>query len=426
MTKARKAADSLQHALDTFAASNRFGFLRSLQIGRLIGDDDSFGAVSDLTCDMLVELGADGVRTGYRLTAAQTSRLAELILALGNGSTETSSEPGPHLAAGTPSSASSQEPLFNSVQVELDLKRSIEAVRAHPTFSDLRSMALGRFWDATWPRAPFEEALTVGQLVDMDLGLLFKKRSTSGSRVHYITMALGRAVEQQERGQTLRRPEPASAISLRSVVAPASYAEHPWSEAATIDEVPVTPATLALVESFISATRDLQSAGLPLSSLMATLPHYLSRAEFLAVLADGELSPRISAQLGKWHKEQAHAPCVALVREALQTPGCAVASLARIVSDEGRYTAFSGMAAIVLARALKAEQVRYENQVCSGMWSLNPSLITLVINEAKRRKPKDVAKTVHELCPALDPILQTWICGVVAPLTSRKGKRKGK
>jgi hypothetical protein len=84
------------------------------------------------------------------------------------------------------------------------------------------------------------------------------------------------------------------------------------------------------------------------------------------------------------------------------------------------------MAATVLARALKAEQVRHEGVICRGVWSLNPGLISLVINEAKRRKPKDVAQTVKELCPALDPFLQSWVCEVVGPVTSRKAKRKGK
>jgi hypothetical protein len=37
MTKIRNAEELLDQALETFAASNRFGFLRTLQIGKLIG-----------------------------------------------------------------------------------------------------------------------------------------------------------------------------------------------------------------------------------------------------------------------------------------------------------------------------------------------------------------------------------------------------
>jgi len=427
MTKARKASDALQQALDTFAASNRFGFLRSLQIGRLLGEDDSFGAVSDLTCETIVELGADGVRTGFRLTAAQVSRLAELILALGNGSTEEGSTLRLNGETRVEEQESSHEPLFSSLQAEMDLKHVLDLVRGHERYSELRPLALGRFWDSSWPRAPFEEALTIGQLVDMDLALLFKKRSTSGSRVHSITRALSSALTALKAESPQHHHEPASASLLRSLPASTALGQHPWNENGDADgDIPATPGTLALVELFIAATGASQNAGRPLSGLMVTLPHYLSRTEFLAVLHDRELPPRITGQLAKWHKEQAHAPCVSLIGEALQTPGCPVSTLARIVSDEGKYTAFSGMAAIVLARALKAEQVRFEDQVCAGMWSLNPGLITLVINEAKRRKGKDVAKTVHELCPALDPILHSWICRVVSPVTPRKRKQKGK
>lgn len=426
MTKVSKAADLLQQALDIFQASNRFSFLRALQVGRLLGDGDSFGAVTDLTCERLVELGADGVRSDYRLTSPQIQRLAELIMALGNGPAEAA--PAGPAPAGMPQFVESavEELALNSVQVELDLRDKLNEARAHPRFKELRTLRLGAQWDPAWPRAPFEEALTIGQLVDMDLSLLFKKRTTSGSRVHYLSKALARALGASASEAASPRLPAGSAQPPRLAALPASYSDHPWLLPEEDSRSGHGPAMLALLEVFVATVSAAPLRPGSLEGTMGTLPNYLSRSDFLQVLGDAELPPRLMAQLGKWLRDFGGAPCVELIREALQTPGCPVSFLARIVSEEGRYSAFSGMAAIVLARALKAQQVRHGERVCSGMWSLNPSLISLVINEAQRRKGRDVLKTVRELCPALDPILQSWICEVAGSVTPRKGRRKGK
>lgn len=426
MTKTRKAIDALKEALAVFSASNRYGFLKALQIGRLVGDESALNSISDLTCECLVETGAIGVATRFRLTAAQVERLAELLTALGNGGVL-----GEQPIEQRPSAQPSPEPVYvNSVQAEQDLKQRLEELRAHPGFSKLRSITLGKFWDASWARAPFEEALTFGQLVDMDVALLFKKRSTSGSRAHTVTQAIEKALRTATAGTTpLANPAAPPPPALRQVpqVAPEPLEGHAWtSDGAADGLVELEPATLAMIERFVEA---VSQPGAPAGSLreaMAPVASMLSRPEFLSLFGDAPLAPRVATQLSKWIRDIQAAPCVGLMREALQAPGCRLSFLARVVSDNGQYSAFSGMAATVLARALKAEQVRHEGVICRGVWSLNPGLISLVINEAKRRKPKDVAQTVKELCPALDPFLQSWVCEVVGPVTSRKAKRKGK
>jgi len=426
MTKLSKAADRLQLALETFQGSNRFGFLRALQVGRLLGDEGSFGAVADLTCERLVELGADGVRAGYRLSSSQIEKLAELVMALGNGPNDAASSGMAQGVMQRPTEGVTPELAVNSVQVELDLRAKLEEARAHPRFSELRPVRLGSHWDSAWPRAPFEEALTIGQLADMDIALLFKKRTTSGSRVHYLTKALARALGVPAAGEPARAFAAALAAPTAPHPAPANRIEHPWLAAGDDATSGQDPATLALLEIFVASVPPASAQLGVLGATMATLPNYLSRAEFLQVLSTEDLPARAATQLGKWLRDSAGSPCIGLIQEALQTPGCPVSVLARIVSDDGRYSAFSGVAAIVLARALKAQRVRYGERVCPGMWSLNPSLVPLVIDEAKRRKGRDILKTVRELCPALDPILQSWISEVTGPVSPRKGKRRGK
>lgn len=426
MTKTRKAIDALKEALGVFSSSNRYGFLKALQIGRLIGEEAALNSISELTCEKLVEIGAIGVATRFKLTAAQVERLAQLLTALGNGGAR--GEPLPDRPSVAPTPA---EPTYgNSVQVEQELKQRLEELRAHPGFSKLRSKTLGAFWENSWARAPFEEALTFGQLSDMDLALLFKKRTTSGNRAYAITQAIEKALQTvapATKGVAARAVPPKVPVRQVSYVPVSSADGHPWMSDGSSDQLAeLQPATLALVECFIVS---VSQPGLPAGSLpeaMAPLAAMLSRAEFLSLFDDAPLAPRVIALLSKWLREIQAAPCVTLLREALQAPGCRLAFLARIISEHGRYTAFTGIAATVLARALKAEQVRHEGFICRGVWSLNPGLISLVIHEAKRRKPKDVARTVRELCPALDPFLQSWICEVVGPVTSRKAKRKGK
>lgn len=426
MTKTRKAIDALKEALAVFSSSNRYGFLKALQIGRLIGDESSLSSISELTCEALVETGAIGVATRFKLTSAQVERLAELLAALGNGGVL-----GEQPIEQRPAAPQASEPVYvNSIRAEEELKQRVEELRVHPGFSKLRSTTLGKFWDASWTRAPFEEALTFGQLADMDLALLFKKRSTSGSRAHTVSQAIERALRTSSAGtkQAVAPVVPPTAAFRRIPQAvPALPAEHPWTSGSAVDGlVELEPATLAMIERFIETVAQPGAPAGSLREAMAPVSGILSRAEFLSLFGDAPLAPRVASQLAKWLRDIQSAPCVGLMREALQAPGCRLSFLARVISDDGQYCAFSGMAATVLARALKAEQVRHEGAVCRGVWSLNPGLISLVITEAKRRKPKDVAHTVKELCPALDPFLQSWVCEVVGPVTSRKAKRKGK
>lgn len=428
MTKTRKAIDALKEALAIFSSSNRYSFLKALQLGRLIGDEASLSTIGELSCESLVETGAIGIATRFKLTAAQVERLAELLTALGNGA-----EPG-QLAAGQVRAAPPEPPggtAVNSVQAEQELKQGLEELRAHPGFAKVRGTTLSKFWDSSWARAPFEEALTLGQLADMDLALLFKKRTTSGTRAHTVTQAIERALKTLASGAAapvLPRAVTPAAPLRRIAYVPSSAAEtHPWTMQGSVEALAdLDPATLALAERFLDGVTEAGASAGSLREAMAPIAGALSHAEFIALFGDEPLSARVATQLSKWLRDIQAAPCVALMREALQAPGCRLSFLARIISDDGRYSAFSGIAATLLARALKAEQVRHEGAVCRGVWSLNPGLISLVINEAKRRKSKDVARTVKELCPALDPFLQSWICEVVGPVTSRKTKRKGK
>ncbi len=429
MTKTRKAIDSLKSALEVFSSSNRYGFLKALEVGRLLGEEGSLGPVSSLTCEKLVETGAIGVATRYKLTSAQVERLAELVTALGNGASPAAIQVSEARQARPPEAPFEAVEMRGSVQAEIELRQRLDEVRAHPRFSQARSMLVGSYWDSAWPRAPFEEALTLGQLADMDLALLFKKRSTSGARAHHVAEALKRALSALSSSVRVATPtavSSAGALRIGTPTAPAAVGGHSWIVQEVEGEEGHDPATLALVERFLAAVSEPGAAVGSLRHAMSGIPAILSRAEFLSLHRDEPLAPRVATQLAKWLRDHSSAPCVALMREALAAPGCRLSFLARIVSEDGRYSAFSGAAAIVLARALKAEQVRHEAMVCHGVWSLNPGLVSLVISEAKRRKGADVARTVKELCPALDPFLQTWICEVVGPATRRKVKRKGK
>lgn len=435
MTKIRNAEEVLDQALETFAASNRFGFLRMLQIGKLIGvERGTLGAVAEISCEKLIELRAQGIKQLHKLTARQMEDLAQLILALGNGGASEANGAVDTAQSNAESFDLGLEQSYSTVQLELDLKQKVKELQAHPKFQVIRTATVGQYWDPDWPSAPFEEALTIAQLVEMDVALLFKKRTTSGSRISYLTRAIERALKTKGASSikvgTLRTPivtPSLRAARSESAVGMGVGKQHPWLvESSEVWGIGRTPAALAMIESFIVATTQQEASGASLQELMSSLPQYITRSEFLRVVEDAPLTPRVLTQLGRWLRSNRTSPRIALIRDALQGPGCALASLARLVSDEGNYSAFSGLAAIVLARALKATQVCYGAQVCLGVWSLNTALIALVINEAKRHKSRNVARIVRDLCPAMDPFLHSWLCEVVRGRTPRKGRRKGK
>jgi hypothetical protein len=86
MSQGQTTLVELSEALQQFASSPRFNFLKTLQVGRFVGTAPiSLGILGEFTFEKLVELGTKKIAKLKWLNKEQESLLVTLLQALGDG-----------------------------------------------------------------------------------------------------------------------------------------------------------------------------------------------------------------------------------------------------------------------------------------------------------------------------------------------------
>lgn len=436
MSQGQTTLVELSEALQHFAASPRFNFLKTLQVGRFIGSAPiSLGILGEFTFEKLVELGTKKIAKLKWLNREQECLLVTLLDALSEGDSGELFCPPPPISPQIPETADDpgvqeySEEVLSSVQVEIDLRDRLHALKRHTDFESLRVRSLGHFWDPTWPRAPFEESFTLEQLIELDMSTLFRKRTMTSSRIRYMTKALDRALGRKDEplvpesigthaimGPTARHTPPTPVVSS---LAPSSNALD-WRTHATSP----SPHESVVLESFLEACGNARGSSRPLERALSELPGYLSGDDFLILLDTEPLNASVRAAVRGWLNSPAVEQAAKPLAIMLQGPGVGLPTIAELFTSESFPGASALLAAHVVVRILGAREVSVSNSVCKGVWSLNPDAVGFIVGHLRGTQSSSVRDSLRAICPALDPILQTWLYGVVQPLKRKKSPRK--
>ena len=279
---------------------------------------------------------------------------------------------------------------------------------------------LGNFWDPTWPRAPFEEAFTLSQLVSIDLSTLQKKRSVGPSRMVLLTQAVERvlsslsgmgeeAIQQEKPVAKPSRPEPIPQRAVSLTVEEPRL--HPWMS--ELGKLTIFEA--ALLEYVLQQPARLVECDDSKAALVGSIATVFSGSEIVHLAQLKEPPKPLAKKLKAWlatHKNQSE---VAILQEALQGPGLHVDRILALLNISDWPPSFGRLVAVMLLRAVGAQPIKFNSQECCEVFSLNPSLAQLLVSGLKgsTKSPAALSNLLKVACPAMDPFLHSWLCEAV-------------
>lgn len=420
MTTPNQPHHALVVALRDFSRSDRYGFLKTLQVGPLLGDDrNALGELSDRTVEELVLLALQAPDQLSHITSAQERVLTTVLTALSEGGGAAQVIEAPEIKDSDEDSSTVTG--FNSVKCELDLRERLARLKIHPQFSRVENLPLKHFWDPSCASSPFEETLTLNQLMGLDITVLSKKRTMTESRFVSMTKALDHALAALDRPvasrETLKTEAPVRQVAVVS--------DGPWRDGVE----GLSPVQAALVDAFSRGVAEVQGEVTPFEESLVEFSHSFSASEFLAVFSGDSLSQAATQRLARWAKAPALAQTAVVLKAAFSSPGVHLSTLTLAFKGEGGPDVFYALGGVLWARALGACEVTVGDRRCEGVWTCNPVLLDLVIKEARTRHRKAPAKALLEVCPSMDPFLHRWLSrtlqeAVRPARVSKKGHRK--
>lgn len=428
MTIYNEERAELCQALRNFAASPRFGFLKSLQVGPILGDDaKSLGAVSQMTFEELVASIENHESDLHQLNDGQERLLTAVVVALCEGDVAESREPSFDVAEEGHDDEGDEaaHSTFNSVQCEVELREQIGKMKGHPDLVRVKNTTVGTFWAEGVPRAPFEESLTIGQLLGLDLGVLAKKRSMTSMRMKALALALENALHSLEQVESLaqerQQPDPPTTPRSRpSERQRANASRHKWS--GHFDTC--SPSEAALVESVMRACSDEPTDA---ENVYGALHHFcsvFSVSDFLSIMRGAPLASPTQRKLGAWAHSSALRRFVPLVQMMLQGPGTHINRVAGVFNETGHASAVYGIVSTLVVRGIGGSLVSLLDVSCPDVWTRNPKLVALIAREARSYPKVSVSQALLEVCPDMDPFLHAWLQGIASP--QRKGNKRQK
>ena len=422
MATERAGEVGLQEALKEFAATPRYNFLKSFQVGPLLGEDSkSLGAIAQLTFEQLVAQAQEASSEVGSLPPAQQRVLIAVLNAFSEGEPTSPEQDIPQEDDETVGTA---RVVLNSVQAELDIRDRVNRLKGHSAFDQIKTSALRRFWDSESPSAPFEESLTLQQFVGLDISVLSKKRSMTGARMEAMAKALENAITFLDGGvqesDVRVADEQVTQFLERVHQDVAKPVKHRWLQ----HREHLSPVDMALVEGFIRGSYEGAGAFDGAKAALQHFSHTFLVGDFLKICHGAPISAGIQRKLQAWAHSVSLRGVIPLVTAALQSPGVHISRIASIIQQGEPSQACYGIGAILLVRALGAEQVSVTDLHASDVWTLNPRLVPLIVREARTVSKVSFPRALNSICPEMDPFLHSWLCTSVSPAQGSKKRRQ--
>jgi hypothetical protein len=190
----QQSLKNLSRVLSDLALSPHYEVLRSVPIAQFIGKKLSNNKV--LTGITLEDLYGISRAELSPLTALPPLQIKHLIKSLWPLLGATAIEPmGTTKSSPTDSEEKSDaESTISPLELQSKLTALVAQLNTSKKLATLKSKTLAAFWDPSWPKAPFEEALTFQQICSVDIEALTKKRSFTLKKGVAMMHALERAL----------------------------------------------------------------------------------------------------------------------------------------------------------------------------------------------------------------------------------------
>lgn len=301
---------------------------------------------------------------------------------------------------------------YRSTEAELKFMRLLGSLRALGLPPHALARTLHEYWDPTWPEAPFEQALTLGQLLGTDIEAVLRKRSFTARKLSMLSDALEKVLRSSTSARASAPPfserGPSENQSLHSEstshVSPPSCdpadpaREHSsWASSSLWKQTPQnslgddsSDAALWAIEECLNRfplRHPLRAALLPLESV-ADLP--MLRSLVVLTQDNGIASPHLlTVQQTLQARIKSHASAFAsLLTSALSGPAVSLSRLLVLARELGplpssdvweNSTPPLRLLFKILLRAHGASPAQYAGSPLPDVWTMNQELLEMVL-----------------------------------------------
>jgi hypothetical protein len=182
---------------------------------------------------------------------------------------------------------------LNSIEEERKLSEGFRRLRGAPQFTKIRSLIVGNYWDSEAGRAPFIEAMTFGQLVEIKIAHLLEKRSFTERKTHGILDAINKCLE--EYGFTEKESEDENCVPGESVSGSNCQAAPEWQ----VSDLSLPALAQTIIGFFESQCSRSQTGQGGLKTVVEQIPQVLSRPQFVILWLGVDYEPELVADLMK-------------------------------------------------------------------------------------------------------------------------------
>lgn len=378
----------LKRALDRLEQSSRAAMFESLVVGAFGGKGKKFTKkVASATLGELLGTDLATIEKSHGVTRKDASLIVSIIESLLEG--EPGIEHGQPIAAASgllpPRSPKLQSSIgINSVEAELRLTAGLAKLRTSVALKTLAHHRLGDYWDPSWTRAPFEEALTFEQLSQLKPRALLDKRSFTPQKLSHLIEAMERGVTSATPSvaQITQHPQQATLFTTTHAISTERWKAESAGYTTTLlgslivyaDEAAKTP------EQFVELCRILRA-----------IPERLNAREYLAAMMQEELDDttvssllKIDPNTVRQSQATASQKLESLLKElapvlhqsfmaTLSQPATQIASLTQLLRPDAPSSQFITILCMLFARAVGAAPVMIGGRAQPTVWSHNSS-----------------------------------------------------
>jgi len=387
--------------------------------------------LSSLRFEELLALNAAEIEEQYRLKSKDAAVITTILHSLLEGDTQA-------VATNTIDAVASLLPPrpprvqsslgINSVEAELKLTAALAKLRTNPMLKSLAHHHIGDYWDSSWARAPFEEALTFEQLSQLRPRALLDKRSFTPQKLTHLLEALDRALKGHS---TPSAPTPPQDSTPMQSQATQTISIHRWKS----DSTEYSSALLGSLLLYADEGSKIPVQFTELQVILRAIPERLTAREYLAAILQEELDLPTASTLLKIDPnsvrqctEAAYQKVEALLKElapvlyqcliaTLSQPATQIATFSQLLRPDAPPSQFITTISLLLARALGATPVTIGGHTQKNFWSRNNAAAERAVRLIVAGLPKSDAELQADATALLGSIPFDTVREWLKPLT---------